>query len=304
MAFTFPKKPVVVTPPKPSVPQSLLQNGFMMPEQARKRKGSKFRGLMIATEGKSDTGKTEFMLSAPGPGGIVACDRGFDAVFDNPNPPVTRRGDFAIYPAAIPKFTDFQNAKEYTPYYVEFYKAVMSIAGNPEARTLGIDADNLSWDLQKLSEWGKLTTFPQVKFAEPKSARMSFYHQLWESGKIIITSNMLQDAWVDVVDDNGLPVKDEKTGEIKRKPSGEYVAKGFPDQEYLWAIRIRHLFKGPLVRKFMGKEIHTPKQWGIKIMKCKANPDLVGEELWGENCNFAGLVQLVYPQVPLEEWGF
>jgi hypothetical protein len=39
-------------------------------------------------------------------------------------------------------------------------------------------------------------------------------------------------------------------------------------------------------------------------MKCKANLRLVGAELWGNDCNFKGLVKLVYPQVSLQEWGY
>ena len=86
-----------VQPPAPAqeIPQSVFKAGYYTPEVARRR-GRKYRGLMLAIEGRSDTGKTEFMLSAPGPGSILAMDRGFDAVFDNPMPPPTRRQDFGI----------------------------------------------------------------------------------------------------------------------------------------------------------------------------------------------------------------
>lgn len=302
MAILPPKRPIVL-PPKPTLPASFLQKGFVMPDQARKRGGSKFRGLMIATEGLSDSGKTEFMLSAPGPGMILACDRGFDAVFDNPNPPVTRRGDFGVKPIPMPTVTDFQSPADYLPFYKNFYVSTIEAIRTPEARTVCIDGDNLSWDLQKLTEWGKLTTFPQVKFADPNAARMSFYHQLWESGKIIITSNMMRSTWRDVLDGDGKPVLDAK-GERKREPTGDHEAMGFPNQAYLWQLRLRHLYRGPVVRKLFGKEVHIPQQWGIRIVKCKPNPMLVGEELWGESCNFLGLVQLVYPNVDPAEWGF
>src|SRR5690349_14269148 len=89
-------------PPKPTLPASFMRAGFVPPEQARRRGGTKFRGLMLATEGRSDTGKTEFLLSAPGPGVILACDRGFDAVFDNQAPPPSRRTDFGIKTLQMP----------------------------------------------------------------------------------------------------------------------------------------------------------------------------------------------------------
>lgn len=303
----IPRRPLV--PPQtpmaaPQIPRSLLQSGFLPPEQARKR-GTKFRGLMLATEGRSDTGKTEFLMSAPGPGAIAACDRGFDSVFDNPSPPPTRRQDFAIKTLHMPLDTDMGSAQAYLPYYQTFYKTCVETVNLPDIRTFCIDGDNLSWDLQRLAEWGKLQgVYPQTKYHGPNTARMSFYYTLWQSGKIIITTNMMQDEWRDQIDPaTGMVVRDEK-GESKRERTGGSVAKGFPDQEYIWAIRIRHLFRAATVRKFMGKEIAVPKQWGIRITKCKPNPDLIGEELWGESCNFRSLVETVYPHIPVEEWGF
>lgn len=294
-----------IPPPAPTLPASFMRAGFLPPEQARRRGANpKFRGLMLASEGRSDTGKTEFVLSAPGPGLVLACDRGFDAVFDNQTPPPTRRTDFGIKTLQMPAATDFSSAKDYLPYYQTFYRETMNALAIPEARTVCIDGDNFSWDLQRLAEWGKLQgIYPQTKYAEPKAARMSFYYKLWESGKIIITTNMMQDEWRDQVDANGLPLVDDK-GERRREKTGDSVPKGFPDQEYLWQIRIRHLYKAPRVQKLLGKEIRVPGQWGLRIVKCKPNQDLIGTELWGSECNFAGLVQTVYPHIPLEDWGF
>lgn len=295
-----------VQPPAPpqEIPQSVFKAGYYTPEVARRR-GRKYRGLMLAIEGRSDTGKTEFMLSAPGPGSILAMDRGFDAVFDNPNPPPTRRSDFGILPLQCPVATDFNTAAEYIPYYRAFYQKCMETITIPEIRTFGIDGDNLSWDLQRLAEWGKLTgVYPQTKYFEPTAARMSFYFKLWESGKIIITTNMMTDEYRDVIDPKtGVAVRDEK-GESKRERTGDSVAKGFRDQEYLWQVRIRTLYKAPLTRVAFGKEIKVPGQFGLRITKCKPVPSLIGTELWGDSCNFAGLVQTVYPHIALDDWGF
>lgn len=304
------RRPLTPPPaPAPTLPASFLRAGFVPPDQARIRGNTKFRGLMLATEGRSDTGKTEFVLSAPGPGVILACDRGFDAVFDNQAPPPSRRTDFGIKTLAMPSATDFGSARDYLPYYQTFYREAMNAIAIPEARTVCIDGDNFSWDLQRLAEWGKLQgIYPQTKYAEPKAARMSFYYKLWESGKIIITTNMMQDEWKDQLDANGLPIVDEK-GERRRERTGDSVAKGYPDQEYLWQIRIRHLYRGPRIQKMAfgpkkGQEVRIPGQWGIRITKCKSNADLVGTELWGDECNFSGLMQTVYPHLDLSVWGF
>lgn len=291
-------------PPQPQLPASFQRAGYLIPEQARMRGGSKFRGLMLATEGRSDTGKTEFLMSAPGPGIVLACDRGFDAVFDNQSPPPTRRQDFGFKPLKMPMPTDFGSNKDYIPYYQTFYRETMGAIAIPDARTVCIDGDNFTWDLQKLAEWGRIQgIYPPVKYAEPTAARMSFYYTLWESGKIIICTNMMKDEWRDKVNDDGTPVLD-KDGNRVGERTGDSVAMGFPKQEYLWQIRVRHLYRAATVRKLAGKDVRVPQQWGIRIVKCKANPELVGEELWGESCNFKGLVQTVYPHIPLEAWGY
>lgn len=303
---TPPPARVPLQVPAAPLPRSMTDRGFVPATQARLRGANpKFRGLMLATEGRSDTGKTEFLLSAPGPGVVLCCDRGFDAVFDNQTPPPSRRDDFGFKTLKIPKATDFQTAAGYQPYYQEFYKSSMDMIAIPEVRTACIDGDNFSWDLQRLAEWGRLQgIYPQTKYADPTAARMSFYWSLYDSGKIIIATNMVQSEWRNVMGADGLPVIDPSSKENKRELTGDDVAKGFRDQEYLWQARIRHLYKPARMVRIGTMTQHLPQEWGLRIMKCKANRGLVGEELWGDDCNFLGLVTLIYPHVDPKEWGF
>lgn len=300
MVYIPNRKPVVV--PQPHLPRSFLDAGFVPPEQARTR-GTKYRGLMIRSEGRSDTGKTEFVLSCPGPGVIIACDRGFDATFDNQQPPPARRKDFGIRILQMPTATDFGSAADYVPYYRNFYVALEQGLSIPEARTLCVDGDNFTWNLQKLAEWGKITgVYPQVKYFEPTEARMSLYWKMWNTGKVIVTTNWVKDEWHNVLNPDGTP-KLSKDGEAIREKTGGSVSMGFPNQNYLWDVCIQHLFKAAMVRKIAGREIRIGPQWGLRITKCKANPNMIGEELWGDECNFRGLVQKVYPHIAPEAWG-
>jgi hypothetical protein len=75
-----------------------------------------------------------------------------------------------------------------------------------------------------------------------------------------------------------------KTGKLERQ--------GFADQDYLYQLQLRHLFDGQKGR------------FGIRILRCKSDTTLQGMELWGDECNFESLVQAVYPNVPLADWGF
>lgn len=263
---------------------------------------------MIASEGESDTGKTEFLFTCPGPGVILAWDRGFDAALDNPNPPKSRRADFAMKVIKAPSATQFADPKEYRPYWLEGLKATLNAISIPEAVTIAIDGDNVSWELQRLAEHGRLTNvFPQTKYTDVYAARRALYFRLWDSRKIIIATNMMRDEFKAMKNPDGTYIMDPTTNEPKKERTGNKVAQGFPDQEYLWQIRIRHLKRAgtpPTWNKILKRNAGgTPPQWGLRITKCKANDAMVGEELWGEDCTFQGLVSLVYPHIPLSDWG-
>lgn len=273
------------------IPRALLDAGFVTPEQARRTPGTNFRGLMLAIEGEPDSGKTEFSLSAPGPGVVLGLDRGFNPIFDNQSPPPTRRSDFAFKVIQAPtsgqaKMEDY--AKHWNAFYTEYRKGLELAV----VRTVVLDGDSDSWELQRLAEHGRLTgIFPQTRFTDVKAARKAMYNRARDSGKILIATNKLEDEYVTVLDKAGKPTPDpNRPGEFMTARSGKRRAQGFVDQNYHWDIRIRTLYR--------------PHEWGICIVKCKANMALMGDELWGEQCNFESLVQYAYPSIPLKEWGY
>lgn len=284
-------------------PPSFFADGFLSPDLVRRNPKAKSRRLMITTSGPADSGKTEFALSAPGPGLVVCLDRGFDAMYDNPKPPSTRRPDFAWRIIKAPTATDFKSALDYAPHWVEYYVASMKALKNPDALTVVFDGDSDSWALQRLAEHGKLQgVFPQTLYTDVYYARKAFYNKMWDSEKIVIATQKLRREFVGVVNAQGQPVYDEK-GQQKKEPTDNYIADGYPNKDYLWQIELLHLHElakpNPLKPGAM-----LPEQWGVRIVRCKANSSLVGGELWGADCCFATLVQTCYPQVPLSEWGF
>ncbi len=292
------------------LPPSFLKAGFGPPPK-------KLRRLMIGTEGEPGSGKTEFIASAPGPGIIACIDRNYEAMLDNPHPPESRRDDFA-YKVINIKLESQGTQAEYLTSWNEFKKCMYDACAIPECRTIGIDTDNVSWDLQMLAEFGKIAQVPQLMRAGANTARRAFIARLSDSGKNIIATNMLKDEWEDVVDEVTGKVQLDSQGKKKQVKTGERKRQGFPDQSYLWQVQIRHLFKPaemvkgePRTIKMGTKEIQVPgkmekvpPQFGIRILKCTRNSEMVGEELWGNSCNFKGLVQLIYPDVKLSEWGY
>jgi hypothetical protein len=281
------------------LPASFAQIGFTSKQQAVQGT-RKLKRLLVGTDGLTNSGKTEFALSAPGPGLFIALDRGYDGIFDNPNPPPTRRSDYAYKVIPVPTNTQGGDAKFYQPYWNEVHNTLLSAAKNPDCRTIIIDGDSDSWELQRLAEHGKLTgVFPATRYSGVYAARRALINRLHDSGKIVIATNKLKKEYVTEMDAAGNPILNN--GEVKRKASGGWERQGYPDQDYLYHLQLRHLYRqrGPNAK---GRIV--PPQWGVKILKCKAQPGLEGEELWGSDCNFRSLIEMVYPDVPPAEWGF
>jgi hypothetical protein len=284
------------------LPASFARDGFVSAAEVRKRRhlpGLNRPGILIGTEGETNTGKSEFGLSAPGPGIYLCVDRGFDGMLDNPNPPSWRKADnFAFKVIAAPLATQ-TNQPEYLKYWKEFYGEYTKALANPDCRTVVLDGDSDSWELQRLAEFGKLTQVPSLMYVNVNAARRAMIARAWDSGKVVIATNRVKGEYINKLDDQGNPVM--KDGKEVRVKSGDSIRQGFEDQDYLWQMQLRHLHKpagfNPITKK------DTPPQWGIKILKCKANPQLAGMELWGADCCFAGLVQAVYQNVSLAEWG-
>lgn len=270
-----------------TLPASFAAQGFLPPQQAI-RGGRKFRGLMIGIDGPTDTGKTEFALSAPGPGVGILLDRGTD-LFNNPEPPPTRQANWGFKVCRVPKGTTLAESKR-MEYWNAFKEPLYTAVDNEEVRTVLIDGDSDSWELQRLAEFGKLTQVPPILYTSVNSARRQLYAKLYDSGKIIIATNKIKKLYADKKDALGNPVIGDN-GNPVREWNGEFERQGFPDQDYLWSIQLRSMYD-------------IEKKWGVRITKCKASRSLEGFELWGSDCHFSALVETVYPEIPLSEWGF
>ena len=251
----------------------------------------KFKRCMIGSDGPTNSGKTEFILSCPGPGVIVCLDRGIEAAMDNPDPPPARRGNFGYKIIHAPLATQALQ-DTYRAYWAEFYKYLRAATDNPDCRTVGIDGDSDSWELQRLAEWGKLQGVGKsLVYAGVNAARRAMYARCYDSGKIIVATNKISREYKPLLNPDGSFLLGSD-GKPQREWDGvSYERQGFADQDYLWQVQIRHQYNP------------ERKEWGLKLMKAKANPEVEGEELWGADCCFEVLMQLIYPQIDLKEWG-
>lgn len=259
--------------------------GFVSSNELRKT-----RRLLIGCDGAPDTGKTEFALSAPGPGLAILLDRGIDGLLDNPSPPSTRQKNWQFKVVKVPKATQMDQAG-YLKYWQEFYfQSYIPALDDAGTRSILIDGDSDSWELQRLAEFGRIAQVPQNLYSNVNAARRAMYARAHDAGKIVIATNKIKKVYVTKYGPDGKPELNSSGNEV-RVWNGDYERQGFADQEYLWSIQLRHLYE-------------PEKGWGVRITKCKADRSMEVGELWGDECNFQSLVQTIYPHISLEEWGY
>lgn len=257
------------------IPASLLKAGYLTADAVRKQ-----RRVLIGTDGPPDSGKTEFALSAPGPGMCICLDRGLDGVLHNPHPPKTRNPDFVFKIIKVPK-VNLASKEIAMEYWKEFKKELYGALDNVDARTIILDGDSDSWELQRFAEFGRIAKVPGHLYDGVNSVRRGIIARAYDAQKVVIATNRVRKTFI----------QDPNKTEDARIWNGQYDRQGFSDQDYLWAIQLRHFYD------------EEKAEFGVRIMKCKPDKDLVGLELRGEECNFATLIQTVYPAIPLKEWG-
>lgn len=288
-----------------TLPRSFANAGFQTYTDQLLRQ--RFRGLMIGTEGRANSGKSEFFLSGPG-GTVLALDRGYEQCLDNDSPPETRNADaFAFKRITVPLATQMSQAN-YQASWVEYLmKEYLPTLAIPESRMFVVDGESDSWEWQTLAGFGKLTQIPPLMRTELNAARRAMYARAKDSGKICLFTHRLKKQYETVYDANGKAVPDPiQAGKDLREWFGQYERSGYGDHEYLFALQLRHLYEPATTRPnaILHRDVAVPARWGVQIMMCKSNRKLEGDILWGDDCNLPSLLQYVYPQIDLKEWGY
>ncbi len=255
------------------------------------------RRLMIGIEGVSDSGKTEFSMTGPPGVGVLAIDRGYEHIIAKGTPPLNRQKDVYLRTFKIPKPGQDPGKAEgntYLTIWNDFYSWYIKTISCPDFKTVVIDGDSDLWELQNLAAFGKVTQIPPIMRTEVNAARRVLIARGFDSGKNIIFTYRVAAEYEDIVklDSNGKPTQvSVRTGDMRRV--------GFNDQSYLVQVQLR-----AQTRRRQDKDGNDlPLEFGVRILKCKPDPELVGAELWGRDCNFKGLVETIYPESDPAEWG-
>lgn len=268
---------------------TLAEAGFITSALIIKSPSRPYHRLMLSLEGDRGSGKSEFADSAPGRIAHLVLDRGIDSVLDNPEPPPTRTADVLYKVVKVP--TANLNTNSYLDYWKAYHGDLLNALDSTDSRTVVMDGDPDSWELQRLAEFGRLTKVPPLMYDQVNAARRKLYARCYDSGKVIIATARVRKVYANKLDHNGAAVLKDN-GDPVREWSGEYEKEGFRDGGYVWTINVFCFYD------------EAKREFGARILECKVNKKLNGQELLGADCNFETLVAMAYPNVSREEWGY
>lgn len=295
-----------------ALPASFARDGF---EAAINRPGRTkiklpngmiLKPVLIGTEGEQNTGKTEFLFSCPGPGIILCYDRNHEGCMDNPDPPKARHiEDFALVNVQPPLPGTLGDQAGYITHFTASRKQFYLALDNPDAVSVLADGDSDFYELQTLATFGKTTgIYPQTRYGELYGPKRAMIARAWGSGKIFVSTNKMKEEYEAARDKLGNTIIDPATGEAKRVKTGRLERQGFRDHKYLYTLQIRHLRRvGGIIEAGPLKGKKKPDEFGLVILECKVSTKFQGTELWGDKCNFRGLMEMVYPNIDPRQFG-
>lgn len=271
------------------IPKAMLDAGFVPALQVV----PKVPRIMISISGDTNQGKNGFAMSAPGPGAAVALDRGMEGYIASGH--CEHPEDWIVKVVDAPLSSQLTK-DEAIVYWKAFYSNYKLALSEPSIRTVILDGDADSYELQRMAEFGRIEKVPPNMYSSLNTSRRAMYARAYDSKKIFIATSRVRKEMVNVYKDDGVTPELDDRGMERRKWTGEYERVGFSDQHYLWQVQLMTM--EPRITK-KGK-----REFGARITYCKLDREVEGVELWGDDFTFEGLVTVVRPNVPREAWGF
>lgn len=232
--------------------------------------------LIVSASAKEKCGKTHFALgTTPEPVALIDFDLGTEGVVHKfANRRIIHKNFSTRRQKELSgeKYTQAEMEQEWT----EIRSTILTMIRLPFIRTLVIDTATEMWEAARLSEFGKLD---QVKSHHYGPVNREF-------------RDIIQ-AVYSRKDLNALFLHKVKKEYVNDKTTGKWERAGFGDMPFLVQVNIEH-YKD-------NTDDQGPK-FGIRVVNCRQNPELDGEELEGEWCSFAKLGQLALPNSKPGDW--
>lgn len=263
--------------------KSLIASGFSIVGEDYPRR------LLINSQGRERTGKTDWAVrTLPRRDGLmvyIGLDFGHEGVINK------YAGDKTLlkWVMNVPPVTT-QN--DYLQHWTKVKDHIQKAMAHPDVRAIVLDTGTDIWELLRLAEFGALTKSGDTK---------QLYGQINQHYKSLVKMAYDREINIVVIHKTKKLYSTRKVQTNKGLQDQEYwdgssyERAGFGEGGYLVQVQIEHLFdisrKGGLDKKF-----------GIRVIDCRQNMDIVGTELWGADNNFATLAQFVFPDSTEADW--
>lgn len=234
------------------------------------------KSLNIVSQGLDDSGKTDWACTAPEPIVYIGLDRGVGEVV---NSAVKRYGkNILLKEISVPVGED---QEVYVPIWKETREHLQLIPASG-AKTVVVDTASRLWELCRLAKFGALEQIPQHRYTKVNAMFESLLDHLFEARDLnVILIHQLKKEYKGRID--------EKTQKEVSFWTGGWERQGFNKLNYMANLILEH-------------RRSEDGAFKIKLLKCKGNKDMWGQEYEVESYDFAGLAAEIYPDSSLEDW--
>lgn len=235
------------------------------------------RRLIMSVFADEKCGKSHFAFTAPGPIGCISIDYGIDGVIQKFQD--EKQIKVSKYRLKIPpKGADMNQVASAS---VEMWDDILedfhySIANH---RTTVVDTGDEAWAILRLARFGKLDQVKPHHYGPVNAEFRDLYREAYDGPNNLI---MLHKSKAEYVDDR-------KTGKKERA--------GFSDTGFLVQVELK-LSKLPLD----DRDDASDNGFRGRIISCRQNPDIEGQELQGPMLSFPIVAQIVFPDSSASDW--
>lgn len=219
------------------------------------------RRLVATVSGKPKMGKTHFALTAPDPIFFVNIDIGTEGVLEKFQADGKR---IYVYDVRVPKTA---SKDIYVPMWENLKNNIFKKVFQVGAGTVIVDTGTEAYELARLAKFGKLTQVMPQHYTEVNNEFREVLRLAYDAKHM-----------------NTVFIHKMKPVYIQNQRTGEYEPSGQSDLEYNVQINVtvncENTDDGPLFSAF--------------IKNCRFNPNVNGQLLEGEMCDFGFLLDLVH----------
>lgn len=215
--------------------------------------------LVASVNGREKTGKTHFGLTAPGPIFFINIDIGTEGVLDKFQ---AEGKKIYIYDVRVPRTA----SKDYYVPMWENLKNVFQKVYQAGVGSVVVDTDTEVYELARLAKFGKLTQVMPQHYTEVNNEYREVLRLAYDSPM------------------NSIFIHKMKSKYVNNVRTSEYEPSGFSDMEYQSQVNII----------MYREDTEEGPEFSAFIKDCRHNPNVNGELLSGEMCNFEFLLSLIH----------